>query len=78
MADLTPAQKRDRASLALNATYEIEVVLDMLKRGLPADVNCLGLAVLIRRVQDLNSVAMSVWGGDDTRPTDEMRTVVFL
>jgi hypothetical protein len=78
MDDLTPTQKRERADLALNATYEIEVVVEMLKQNLPADMNCLGLACLVRRVQDLNSVIMSALGTDDNRETEEMRKVVFL
>ena len=78
MTKLSDDQKRERASLALDATYEIEAVLTMVKRALPADANCIGIACLIRRIEDLNSVVMSALGADDNRDTEEMRAVVHL
>jgi hypothetical protein len=78
MTHLSDAEKQERASLALDATYEIEAVVTMVKRALPSNSDCLGIACLVRRIEDLNSVVMSVYGGDDDRSTEKLRAVVHI
>jgi hypothetical protein len=67
-----------RTRLALEATGQIEALVRMLKREHAADDGTFPeiLTTTLRRINELNSVAMSVLDGDDGRETDEMRAVV--
>lgn len=75
-ATLTPEQKAKREELALFATYEIEAITTRLRDNLPTEREYLHLRSMVLRVLELNSVAMSVLGGDDSRETTEIRSVV--
>lgn len=73
---LTSKQKAERDELALLSSYEIDSIGRHLKENLPAGPEYLYLRCMVLRVIELSSVVMSVMGGDDTRKTEEMRSVV--
>lgn len=75
-ATLTLEQKAKREELALFATYEIESVSMHLRDNLPTEPEYLFLHCMVLRILELNSVAMSVLGGEHDRDTAEMRRVV--
>ena len=67
-----------RVMLAFNAAGEIEALLGVIAREKDRDSSEFDyvLPTLLRRVQELNSVILSVIGGDHGRKTEEMRRVV--
>lgn len=68
-----------RISLAHGASNDIEALVGMMRREIfsePDQLNAILLNTLMR-VRDLNSVVMSVVGGDDDRSTAEMHEVVL-
>lgn len=69
---------KERADLALVATYEMDTLIDALKREIESDDTSATeylLPLFLRRMTAINSVAMSVLG-DDSRTTEEMREVI--
>lgn len=74
----TATAAAERAGIALNACYEIEAMLSHLLTQIPKDDKCDDLVwkTLLRRAKQLNSVVMSVHGGEDDRETAEMYEVV--
>lgn len=72
----TPEQQAERLDVALTASYEMEAISRHLNANLPMEQpEYLHLRALVVRVLHLNSVVMSVLGGDDDRETEEMRGV---
>jgi hypothetical protein len=76
MAELTVADREERLRLALEATWEVDAVTALILKELPDVTECAPLRVLARRIDELNSVIMSVTGGEDGRDTAEMKKVV--
>lgn len=72
----TPEQLAERKTLALHATYEMESIGLHLKENLPTELEYRHLRCMVLRILELNSVSMSVMGGDDGRETEDMRRVV--
>ena len=74
----TPKDEATRMSLAHEASGDIEALVGMMRRELAAEPAQLGaiLCNTLLRVLALNSVIMSVIGGDDTRSTAEMFEVI--
>ncbi len=71
---------KERADLALRAIYEMETLICMIKREIDNDETSTTeylLPVFLQRMRDINSVAMSVLGGDDGRETSEMVGVIY-
>jgi len=76
-ATFTPKQRVERLDIALTASYEMEAISRHLNVNLPMEQpEYQHLRALVIRVLNLNSVVMSVLGGDDGRETEEMRSVV--
>lgn len=70
---------KERADLALQATYEMETLIGAIKREMANEDTSESeylLPLFLRRMADINCVAMSVLGGDDGRKTEEMREVI--
>jgi len=68
-----------RVGVACSASYEIEVIVQMLQRErseFPEFEFDILLSSMLRRISSLNSVIMSVVSGDDDRDTEEMQQVV--
>ena len=67
-----------RMLIAAEATYEIEVLVSMLLREARRDSSEFDILLpsTLRRIVQLNSVAMSVAGSDDGRELAEMQEVV--
>lgn len=76
MAELTVADREERLRIALAATWQIDAVASLLIKELPDMTECVPLRVLVRRIDELNSVIMSITGGEDLRDTAEMKGVV--
>lgn len=76
MVELTAEDKSTRLQLAFDATAEIEGITVLLKEVLSTDLDSLPIRALVRRVHELNSVIMSVVGGEDDRDFSEMKSVV--
>lgn len=72
----TPEQKAEREELALFCAYEIDSIGLHLRDNLPAESEYLYLRCMVLRILELNSVAMSVVGGNAMRQTEVMRSVV--
>ncbi|WP_272970169.1 hypothetical protein [Comamonas terrigena] len=73
----TRKQQAERLDIALTASYEMEAISRHLNGNLPMEQpEYQHLRALVVRVLSLNSVVMSVLGGDDGRETEEMRNVV--
>lgn len=68
-----PEEQAQRLSCALEATYEIESISRHLAQNLPDDADQLFLRGLVLRLNQLNSIAISVLGNDDSRDTNEMQ-----
>lgn len=71
---------KERADLALRVSYEVDTLADAfahLVDEVDDQVTEYLLPVLLRRLKDINSVAMSVLGGDDGRTTKEMFEVIY-
>lgn len=70
--------KNLRAKVALNASYEISAIVNMLQREQVADTSefYLLLPSMLRRIYALNGVVMSVVGTDDGREIEEMQDLV--
>ncbi len=66
-----------RKRIAAQATYEIEAITRTLRRLEDTDLNWLLMRGLFLRIEALNSVAMSVVGGDDGRALDDMEEAVY-
>ena len=75
-AAFTSEQKAEREKVALLGTYEIDSIGLHLKENLPTELEYRHLRCMVLRILELNSVAMSVVGGDDGRETEGMRRVV--
>lgn len=73
-----PCQKQaERLEVALHATYEMEAISRHLNVNLPMEQpEYQHLRSMVVRILNLNSVVMSVLGGDDGRSTQEMHDVV--
>ena len=73
--------KAAREGIAYHAAGEAEALMRMLaleEDGEEDDVMlALARRTTMRRLMDLNSVVLSVLGGDDRRGTDEMARVVY-
>ena len=71
---------KERAYLALKASWEISALIGVIQREQARDDNTefeeVLLPVLLRRMADVTSVIMSALGGDDGRKTEEMREVI--
>ncbi len=70
---------KDRADLALHVAYEISELTRVIGREIDSDDTAASeylLPMLLRRLHEINSVAMSVLGSDDGRPTEEMHKVI--
>ena len=74
---LTHEQKEERAGLALEATWEIESIAGLLQRELPTEADSMYLKSLVRRLQELNSAAMSLLGEADF-PTETLRKTIQI
>jgi len=73
----TRKQRAERLAIALDASYEMEMVSRHLNKELPMEQpEYQHLRALVIRVLHLNSVVMSVLSGDDGRDTAEMRRVM--
>lgn len=73
----THKQRAERFAVALEATWEVEAISRHLNNELPMEQpEYQHLRALVVRVLHLNSVVMSVLGGDDGRETEEMRSVI--
>lgn len=73
------AENPERKQLVFHAAAEIEVLVDMLARERKRDDSPafdVLLSSMLRRIYALNSVILSVTGGDDERETEEMREVI--
>jgi len=66
-----------REEIAWHAAGEIEAITNMLERETHQDGFDLILRTGLRRVRELNSIVLSVVGGDTSRETDEMCDVVY-
>lgn len=75
-AAFTPKQKAEREQLVLFSTYEIDSIGRHLVENLPTEPEWLFMRSMVLRIIELNSIAMSVTGGDDERKTTDMRRVV--
>lgn len=74
-----PAGLKERQALALDAAGQIEALVGMLKREQEQDSSEFGyylLPPMLQRIKAVNSVILSVLGGDDGRKTEEMREVI--
>ncbi len=69
----TPEEQAQRLNCALEATYEIESISRHLAQNLPNDADQLFLRGLVLRLNQLNSIAISVLGNDNSRDTDDMQ-----
>lgn len=67
----------EREWVAAQASYEIESIAMTLEELDDTESSWLLMRGLFLRISALNSVVMSVTGGDDTRQIAEMRAVVF-
>ena len=76
MTELTIEQEKERAKLALKATYKIEALSVFLKKELPTEVEHVALRCLVNRIHSLNSAIMSILGGEDDMPTVDLQAVV--
>jgi hypothetical protein len=76
MAVMTVDEMQERADIALEATWEIDACIRLLRQELPTEAEHLALTGLARRIEDLTSVVMSVLGRDDERKTQELHKVV--
>ena len=81
MADhiVTAATDKEwRADLSLDATYQMDSLLDGLRQvNIESDAFRNLWRCIEPRLRELLSVSLSVYGGDDTRPTEEMADVVY-
>lgn len=75
-AAFTPEQKAEREQVALLGTYEIDSIGLHLMENLPTEAEYRFMRCMVLRILELNSVSMSVMGGDDTRETEAMSRVV--
>lgn len=69
----------ERQRLALDAAGQIEALVGMLKREQEQDSSEFEhylLPPMLQRLKAVNSVILSVLGGDDCRKTEEMREVI--
>lgn len=66
-----------RKRIAADATYEIEAIVRVLRRLEDTTTNWLLMRGLFQRIETLNSVAMSVVGGDDGRTLGDMEEDVY-
>lgn len=72
----TPKEQAERKKLALLGSYEIESIGMHLRDNLPTEQEYSYLRCMVLRILDLNSIAMSELGEDDSRETEEMRSVL--
>lgn len=73
---MTAEEHAAREEVALLATYEIDAIAMHLRSNLPTEIEYGHLRCMVLRVLELNSIAMSVLGGDDARELKEMRGLV--
>ena len=79
-ADLT-VDRANRSRLALEATYEIEHLVDIVRESIPMDY-CTDkyhprvVKNFTGRIKQLNSLVMSVLGGDDIVTTESACEIV--
>lgn len=74
-----PAEVKDRRDLANDAAGQIEALTDMLVREhahASSEFSHHLLPQMLQRIKAVNSVILSVLGGDDERPTEELREVI--
>lgn len=71
-SERTPNLTSQREDLPLLCAYEIESICVHLRDCLPTEPEYLFLRSMVLRIFALNSVAMSVLGGDATRTTEEL------
>lgn len=71
----TPEQLAERKTLALHATYEVESIVMCMKDNLPKEQEYSYLRCMVKRIYDLNSIAMLELGGDTGQETEEVRRV---
>ena len=74
-----PADLKERRALAWDAAGQIEALTDMLERELAhgsSEFEYYLLPQMLKRIHSVNSVILSVLGGDDGRETEEMREVI--
>jgi hypothetical protein len=78
MADenLTESLPVDRVSVAREAIWQLDSLVNMLKREKDRECFEFVLASTLIRMKELSSVVMSVIAGDDARETSEMEEVV--
>ena len=72
----TPEEQAQRLNCALEATYEIESISRHLAQNLPNGADQLFMRGLVLRLNELNSIAISVLGSDDSRDTSEMQKIL--
>ena len=73
---LSTQEKARRLHCALEATYEIDSIARHLAKNLPSDTEQIFYRGLLLRVIELNSLAISVLGDDDSRATSEMNKIL--